>query len=91
MYHPPGKPNSPYLYVRSGTTVQSYGLPGSRTFFPLGSGSFAAWVQPSGTAFYNPDTFQILCAGRDEEFGTDDDLSNFWPGTYREYLDSLKN
>ncbi len=40
---------------------------------------------------FNPDTFQILCAGRDEEFGTDDDLSNFWPGTRREYLDSLKD
>jgi prepilin-type N-terminal cleavage/methylation domain-containing protein len=40
--------------------------------------------------FFNPDSFQIICAGRDEEFGTDDDLSNFWPGTRREYLDSLK-
>jgi hypothetical protein len=41
--------------------------------------------------FANPDTFQILCAGRDEIFGNDDDLSNFWPGTRREYLDSLKD
>jgi len=40
---------------------------------------------------FNEDSFQILNAGRDEEFGTDDDLSNFWPGTRREYLDSLKN
>jgi prepilin-type N-terminal cleavage/methylation domain-containing protein len=39
---------------------------------------------------FNPDTFQILCAGLDEEFGTDDDLSNFWKGTRKEYLDSLK-
>lgn len=40
---------------------------------------------------FNPESFQILCAGRDEIFGTDDDLSNFWPGTRREYLDSLKD
>ncbi len=39
---------------------------------------------------FNPDTFQILCAGQDEEFGTDDDLSNFWRGTRKDYLDSLK-
>jgi prepilin-type N-terminal cleavage/methylation domain-containing protein len=39
---------------------------------------------------FNADTFQILCAGRDGVFGTDDDLSNFWPGTRREYLDILR-
>jgi len=39
---------------------------------------------------FNIDTFQILCAGRDGVFGTDDDLSNFWPGTRGEYLESLK-
>jgi hypothetical protein len=39
--------------------------------------------------FFNADTFQILCAGRDEIFGNDDDLSNFWPGTRKDYLDSL--
>ena len=39
---------------------------------------------------FNPDTFQILCAGQDEEFGTDDDLSNFWKGTRKEYLSSLQ-
>lgn len=45
----------------------------------------------SGTnAFFNPGSFQILCAGLDGIFGTDDDLSNFWPGTRREYLDSLR-
>jgi type II secretory pathway pseudopilin PulG len=30
---------------------------------------------------FNPDTFQILCAGLDETWDTDDDLSNFWKGT----------
>jgi prepilin-type N-terminal cleavage/methylation domain-containing protein len=37
----------------------------------------------------NPDTFQILCAGRDEVWNTGDDLSNFWPSTRKDYLDSL--
>ena len=47
---------------------------------------------PSATtqSFFNPDSFQIICAGRDEKFGTDDDMSNFWPGTRKDYLDSLK-
>ena len=32
-------------------------------------------------AGFNTDTFQILCAGLDETWGNDDDLSNFWKGT----------
>jgi prepilin-type N-terminal cleavage/methylation domain-containing protein len=51
----------------------------------------AAAASPSTPQPFNPATFQILCAGRDEQFGTDDDLSNFWPGTRREFLDSLKD
>jgi len=39
---------------------------------------------------FNKDTFQIICAGKDGTLGTDDDLSNFWKGTRKEYLDSLK-
>lgn len=31
--------------------------------------------------YFNPDTFQILCAGQDGVWGNDDDLSNFWNGT----------
>ena len=43
----------------------------------------------SGTnVFFNPDSFQILCAGLDGVFGTDDDMSNFWRGTRGDYLDS---
>jgi len=38
---------------------------------------------------FNAETFQIICAGRDEIMGNDDDLSNFWPGTRKDYLDSL--
>jgi prepilin-type N-terminal cleavage/methylation domain-containing protein len=40
---------------------------------------------------FNPGTFQIINPGVDGEFGTDDDVSNFWKGTRREYLDSLQS
>jgi prepilin-type N-terminal cleavage/methylation domain-containing protein len=45
---------------------------------------------PQEQQFFNPDTFQIICAGADEQFGTGDDLSNFWPETRQDYLDTLK-
>jgi type II secretory pathway pseudopilin PulG len=91
-YYPSGKPNSPYLYYSNSIyTGYPYGggaVPGAhRTTFAGDPTPFANGTQQ----FANPDTFQILCAGRDEQFGTDDDLSNFWPGTRREYLDSLKD
>ena len=71
--------------------ANSYSVGGST--YPLAAITYQAEVQqlPSGsTQFFNPDTFQILCAGRDEVFGNEDDLSNFWPGTRQDYLDSLK-
>jgi hypothetical protein len=79
----------PVTYVGSfpNTTAGSMGL------IPALAGVFRPELQelPNGTFYFNTDSFQILCAGRDEVFGTDDDLSNFWPGTRREYLDSLKD
>jgi prepilin-type N-terminal cleavage/methylation domain-containing protein len=89
MFAPVGRPNSPYVYLDS----RNYGNLGSPTVYGvvIGSGTvdFAAQAQTltSGVAFFNPDTFQILCAGQDGIFGTDsntageDDLSNFWTGT----------
>ena len=46
------------------------------------AGSIAE-INPVTGTWYNPDTFQILCAGIDESWGvnSDDDLSNFWKGT----------
>ena len=82
LYAPSGKPGSPYIYIdssRYGTF--SAGVPGSLT---LGANRRTA------TEYFNPDTFQILCAGLDEQWGTEDDLSNFWPGTRQDYLDSLE-
>jgi len=92
-YHPSGKPGSPYVYLPAS---QYNALP-----YPGGSSRSYGALRQTGSGdpkmfgntnydYFHPDTFQILCAGRDEVFGTDDDLSNFWPGTRREYLDSLK-
>ena len=92
-YFPSGKSNSPYLYYNSSAYAASpyaggnSATPGAmRTTVVGDTNPFGNTAQP----FANPDTFQILCAGRDEVFGTDDDLSNFWPGTRQDYLDSLK-
>jgi prepilin-type N-terminal cleavage/methylation domain-containing protein len=94
-YFPSGKQNSPYVYIKSGTGVtDGYGIIGTGTAgYAIGLSTYRPEVQvtASGTQFFNPDSFQILCAGRDEQWNSDDDLSNFWPGTRREYLDSLKD
>jgi len=75
-YTPANKPLSPYIYINSAF----YASP------PSG-------YTPEATtgAYFNADTFQILCAGSDGTYGNEDDLSNFWPGTRQEYLDSLNN
>ena len=67
QFYPTDKPGSPYIYIDSG----NYGPPG----FPVGAYTYTADQND------NPNTFQILCAGLDEEWGTEDDLSNFWKGT----------
>ena len=91
-YSPPGKSGSPYVYINSsnyviGGSVGTFGSYYAHRVPVSAAGDFQTLAQPA----FNPDTFQILCAGRDEQFSTDDDLSNFWPGTRREYLDSLKD
>ena len=94
LYTIPGKTNVPLVYIDSSQYLSSGTVPTfaltTGTYFALrvptsASGSFTNTSQSA----FNPDTFQILCSGRDGVFGTDDDLSNFWPGTRREYLDSL--
>ncbi len=80
-YAPPGRPNSPYVYIDS----TAYGSVDSPTQFVVGTGTYRAQFQviSSSTVFFNPDTFQILCAGQNGEWrnGDSDDLSNFWRGT----------
>lgn len=81
MFHPPSKPGSPYIYIDS---ANYSGGP-----FATPAGPYDTVRDAAGNAF-NPETFQIFSAGRDEIFGNDDDMSNFWPGTRKDYLDSLK-
>lgn len=76
-FAPPNKPASPYIYVDSASYLVT-GLPAT------------VEIDPKTGKPFNPDTFQIISAGRDEKFPSDDDLSNFWPGTRKDYLDSLK-
>jgi len=87
--------NLPYLAASLGVAGAHFDPPKPLPTPPAGAPT--AWYStnvnfPSATTqkFANADTFQIICAGRDEKFGTDDDLSNFWPGTRKDYLDSLK-
>jgi hypothetical protein len=89
-YAPAGRANSPYIYIDS----TQYGTVASPTQFVVGSGTYRAQTQvlSSGTVFFNPDTFQILCAGLDGSFGllptdpvANDDLSNFWRGTREQH------
>lgn len=81
-YAPAGLPSSPYVYIDS----SAYGTAAAPAMY----GDYQAQTQvlTTGTVFFNPDSFQILCAGLDGSFGTDDDLSNFWKGTRRDYRDS---
>jgi prepilin-type N-terminal cleavage/methylation domain-containing protein len=93
------KGESPYIYFDS---AMYDGPNGQARFFdvvtPSGTSRYEVQRQPNPAGkfndaaqpFLNPDTFQILCAGLDEVFGNDDDLSNCWPGTRKQYLDSLK-
>ncbi|MDA0817937.1 MAG: prepilin-type N-terminal cleavage/methylation domain-containing protein [Planctomycetota bacterium] len=87
LYHPTQKPNAPYIYIDNTHYADATGTP---IPFAAVGGPYAAEADASGVAFH-PETFQILCAGRDEQWGTDDDVSNFWPGTRGEYVDSLNN
>ena len=86
-YHPPGKRESSYIYIDAASYPASVSFP-----IVINSGTYSAQPNPTDPAggYFNPDTFQILCAGRDEIFGNDDDLSNFWRGTRGEYRESSK-
>ena len=92
IYYPSSKPGSPFIYIHRGEYGNSW--PGANFTYSINSNSY---VIPANTysaltvggTYGNLDSFQILCAGQDQEFGNDDDLSNVWPGTRRAYLDSL--
>jgi type II secretory pathway pseudopilin PulG len=81
QFHPREKPGSPYIYIDSANYRYDHdgnsATPEILQPFTLAGNTYTA--DPNA----NPDTFQILCAGLDESWGTtsDDDLSNFWKGT----------
>jgi prepilin-type N-terminal cleavage/methylation domain-containing protein len=111
-YHPPARKGSPYVYFDSSNYNNS-----DMNTFDDGVNVYRPVRQTLSTGapeFFNSTTCQILCAGRDEQWGEDlncdgvlddgedingdgilapgaeDDLSNFWPATRKEYLDALK-
>jgi len=104
IYAPAGKKGSPYIYIDAASyglvpyDLANLATPGAQRIPiippPTATAQDFGTVIPVPTSptpqpFFNPDTFQILCAGQDEEFGTDDDLSNFWRGTRKQYFESL--
>jgi prepilin-type N-terminal cleavage/methylation domain-containing protein len=78
-YAPAGRANSPYIYI---DFSQYAALVVSGTV--LTGGTYAPQMR-TATEFFNPDTFQILCAGQDGIWGNEDDLSNFWRGTREQH------
>jgi len=95
IYHVAGKTDSAYLYIPT-TNYAALAYAGGASTVPgalrqsfRGEGS-AVLFATSTSAFFNPDSFQILTAGLDGVFGNEDDMSNFWKGTRKEYLDSLQ-
>jgi prepilin-type N-terminal cleavage/methylation domain-containing protein len=102
VYFPPSKPASPYIYINSSAysaaawpvaTAFTYQVrtTSGTTNYSIAAGTYSAQVNTVTGNFFNPDTFQILSAGRDEVWNTDDDLSNFWPGTRQDFTDNLSN
>jgi prepilin-type N-terminal cleavage/methylation domain-containing protein len=83
-YAPADKPSSPFVYIDAsgyGASANSPTVYGVVVGASTVDYSAQTHVLASGTAFFNPNTFQILCAGQDGIWGNDDDLSNFWTGT----------
>ena len=80
IYFPSKLPQSPFVYIPKNNYGTAY-PPAPLTY----TANNATFTIPTGTyesiAGMNPDTFQILCAGRDGEWGTEDDISNFWSST----------
>jgi prepilin-type N-terminal cleavage/methylation domain-containing protein len=93
-YRLPYSGDTPVLYIDSaryqeidgqtinGTTI--YVWRDDRRFNPIASPPPSLSTNPDQNVFH-PDTFQIISAGRDGVFYTDDDISNMWTGTWRDW------
>ena len=97
QYYLSGKPESPYVYIDATQYLNT--IAGTIPTFAIGTNTYFAHRVPASSTgvfndtsrlAFNPDSFQILSAGLDGVFGNDDDMSNFWKGTRKEYLDSLQ-
>jgi type II secretory pathway pseudopilin PulG len=116
MYAPAGRPQSPYIYISKAEYENAW--PSSNVTYTIKGKTYTIYANTfralmrTGSEYFNNDTFQILCAGRDGVWSedhngnglldvgedvngnnvldkSDDDLSNFWSGTRKDYLDSL--
>lgn len=94
QYAPPRGQGQPYIYLDSSrySAVDTLAVPGvgqwyvwrnDMTFNPSANPPGSPLISNSG--YFNPDTFQIISAGLDGEYFTDDDLSNMWPSTWGDY------
>ncbi len=88
IYFPSKLPQSPFVYIPKNNYGTAYAYPSAlltytanNTDFTVPANKYRAETNPDTGEKYNPDTFQILCAGRDGEWGTEDDISNFWSST----------
>jgi prepilin-type N-terminal cleavage/methylation domain-containing protein len=62
--------NEPYLYFSAGNRKNGY-VPGYAIVINDNNNpNTSVTAYSNGTQFYNPDTFQIICAGRDGAFNT---------------------
>ena len=93
-YHPSGKPESPYVYIDAANYGTAFGLYQSvsglnpDTFQILSAGLDGIWSEDANNN-------GILDSGEDLNSNgvldiSEDDLSNFWPATRQDYLDSLE-
>ena len=101
-YFPPNAEGMPYLYIdaanynfvdfatNGGNSVSGikYFVWRQDKFFDPNTLSPMSLTAASSPKPFNPDSFQIISAGRDGEFFTEDDISNMWSGTWGEWKDS---
>jgi prepilin-type N-terminal cleavage/methylation domain-containing protein len=101
-YFASGKPEAEYWYMPSGTPAAELAVVGMRLVFDQNGVIFNKdtfqIVSPGRDGIWHEDynDNNILDLGEDLNGNSvldksDDDLSNFWPGTRQDYLDSLRN
>lgn len=80
IYFPSKLPQSPFVYIPKNNYGKKY--PSEKLTYTANNATFTIEAETyESIDGMNPDTFQILCAGRDGEWDTEDDISNFWSST----------